>query len=172
MLYLPNWIFIGGTGRNIGKTTLAEMLVKKLSAAAPVTALKIARINPKEMPFHGHAVVSHGPKIIVREEQQRNGNKDSMRFLQAGATRSWYVQTEDQYFQEGFTKIRPLLENAVYGVCESNALRRYVRPALFIMVAGDSDGQHKKNISDLLLRADITLKALHRESFEMLVKKN
>ncbi len=164
-----NCLIIGGTGRNIGKTTLTEKIIKRFGKEVPVTAVKIANIKPAEQTFHGHPVPSFQDKIRIIRETRTNGNKDSMRFLKAGATVSWYIQTEDAFLPETFPEIEKILNEASWVVCESNNLRRFIRPALFIMVKGEEDTASKKNTPALLQQADVVLKALHEKDFDALV---
>jgi hypothetical protein len=166
-----NLIIIGGTGRNIGKTTLMEKIIKRFAREVPVTALKIANIKPGEEAFHGHDVSGFSEKILLQKESNPDGNKDSMRFLKAGASVSWYIQAEDAFLPETFPEVEKILKNARFGICESNSLRLFVRPALFIMVKGKSASpRRKKEASRLLEMADVTVEALNPAQFDALVK--
>ena len=93
-----------------------------------------------------------------------------MRFLKAGAITSWYIQTEDAFLPETFPKIEKLLKEAKWSICESNGLRNFIRPALFIMVKGEETGPSKKEVPVLLQKADVVVEALHKKAFDALVK--
>ena len=164
-------ILIGGTGRNIGKTTLAESLIRKLSRFVPVTAIKMANIHPRNFSAHGHDVRSFRHKISIRKETDSQGNKDSMRFLKAGAVDSWFIETKDEFLSETFPEIEKILKKTRWSVCESNSLRNFIRPALFIMVRGDAEPPAQKNVPGLLLKADAVVRALDWNQFDNLVER-
>ncbi len=171
MITLNNMIIVGGTGRNIGKTTLSEKLIEKFSVNVPVTAVKLANIKPETRFFHGHDVSTDTNKIFIEKETHRDGYKDSMRFLKAGATTSWFIQTEDAFLQETITQILNLLKNDAWIICESNSLMNFIKPALFLMIKGESGKTVKNNISYLFQKADKILEALQWEQFNVLVKR-
>ncbi len=161
-----NWIIIGGTGRNIGKTTLVGKLIRKFSAEVPVTALKMSNIREDDNAFHGHDVSGFESKIRLEEETRMDGNKDSMRFLKAGAKKSWFIQTRDEYLTETFPEIEKILRSATCGICESNSLHAFFRPGLFIMVKGE---QIPPKTSILLQKADEVVTALDDRAFDNLI---
>jgi hypothetical protein len=171
MNFLTNWIIIGGTDRNTGKTTLAEKLIEKFGSKVPVTAVKIANIKPGNERFHGHDVKSFRDKILIKKETRSNGSKDSMRFLKAGAFESWFIQTEDAFLPETFPEIQTVLKDAQWVVCESNSLRNFVKPGLFIMVKGKDVAPSKKDVPGLLQLADVVVEALQWEQFDTLVER-
>ncbi len=170
MFFFSNWIIVGGTGRDIGKTTLVEKLVEKFGLRMPLTAVKISNIKPESRGFHGHNVERFSKKILLQKELRTDGNKDSMRFLKAGAEISWFIQTEDTFLPEIFPEIQAVLKDAQWGVCESNSLRNVVKPGLFIMVKGKNDASAKKDIRGLLSLADVVVEALQWEQFDALVE--
>ncbi len=166
-----NLIIIGGTGRNIGKTTLAEKLIARFSGEVPVTALKIANIKPGDETFHGHDIRTFQDKIRIEKETRTDGHKDSMRFLKAGAAASWYIQTEDAYLPETFPEIEKILRKSPWIICESNSLRNFVRPAVFVMIRGKETFSAKKGVDDLLRQADAVEEAFQEKAFEALINR-
>ncbi len=170
MVFFSNWIIVGGTGRNIGKTTLVGKLVGKFGSLVPLTAVKISNIKPENRSFHGHDVERFSEKILLQKELRTDGNKDSMRFLKAGAQTSWFIQTEDAFLPETFPEIQAVLKEAQWVICESNSLRSVVRPGLFIMVKGENDTSGKKDVPKLLQLADVVVEALQWGQFDALVE--
>lgn len=164
-------IIVGGTGRNIGKTTLAEKLIEKFSEKIPVTAVKMANIKPETIPFHGHDVSTFSNKLFIEKETSLDGGKDSMRFLKAGAATSWFIQTEDAFLAEIFPEIYSVLKKAKWIICESNSLTEFIKPAIFIMVNGGTATHSKKNISRLLSKSDVIVESLQWELFDGVVKR-
>ncbi len=171
MVFLSNWIIVGGTGRNIGKTTLVEKLLEKFSLQGRLTAVKISNIKPENRSFHGHNVERPSEKVLLQRELRTDGNKDSMRFLKAGAQRSWFIQTEDVFLPETFTQILNTLKNASWIICESNNLRNFIKPGLFIMVKGKNDTFGKNDVRGLLQFADVVVEAMNRQQFDALVER-
>lgn len=171
MILLSNWIIVGGTGRDTGKTTLVEKLVEKFCLQVPLTAVKISNIKPDNRSFHGHNVERTSEKVLLQKELRTDGNKDSMRFLKAGAQTSWFIQTEDAFLPETFPQIRSSLKNAGWVVCESNSLRNFVKPGLFIMVKGKNGVSDKKDVRGLLQLADVVVKALQWKQFDAIVER-
>ena len=171
MIFSPNWIIVGGTGRNTGKTTLMGKLVEKFGSRVPLTAIKISNIKPENRSFHGHNVEQFSEKILLQKELRTDGNKDSMRLLKAGAQESWFIQTEDVFLPETFSEIQAVLKESQWVVCESNSLRKLVKPGLFIMVKGKEETSVKKDVRGLLQLADVVVEALQWEMFDMLVER-
>lgn len=171
MIEYGNLIIIGGIGRNIGKTTLAEKLIARFSEEVPVTAMKIANIKPGDELFHGHNVDGFQDKIRIVKETRTDDHKDSMRFLTAGAAASWYIQTEDIYLPETFPEIEKILKGAQWFVCESNSLRNFVRPAVFVMIRGKETFPAKKGVAGLLRQADVVVEAFQEKALEALINR-
>lgn len=78
---IPNMIQIGSTGRNSGKTTLAEALIKQYQEVYPIYGLKIITISGQRGVFQrgtkGCGIctsITAGYELV--EEQETIGNKD------------------------------------------------------------------------------------------------
>ena len=170
MILYDKMIIIGGTGRNIGKTHLAEMAIEKLSRQSEVIAVKISNVNPGNKDLHGTHEFVVEDNFLIYEENDRWGNKDSMRFLRAGATRSFFMVTDDAHLPEAFKYLKDKIKPGCVVVCESNSLRQWIRPDLFIMVDGGKQ-KGKKNLSQLFEWADAVVPALNQKAFDNLVSK-
>lgn len=161
------WVLVGGTGRNIGKTTLAEKLIAKLSQLGPVTGIKISNIKPEGLEFHGSHESKSDANFFIGEETRTDKNKDSMRFLKAGAKKSFFIQTNDEFLPQAFHEMQGRLEGNEIVVCESNSLINIMKPAVFLMIRGESSDASKTYVEALLERADYILNALDSEQFNM-----
>ncbi|MBN2616661.1 MAG: hypothetical protein JXR71_13290 [Bacteroidales bacterium] len=155
-----NWLLVGGTGRNIGKTTAAEQFINKLSQEVPVVGIKISKELPDEFPYHGEHPLLLNKHFLIMEEKDATGRKDSMRFLRAGARRSFFIVCKDEFLNEAFNVLEKLLKPEDYVVCESNGLRRIMKPGIFVMIKGEDSGKRKLDV--LLSLADEILPALNR----------
>jgi hypothetical protein len=144
-------IVVGGHSRNTGKTTVAEGLIRALSGCV-WTAIKIsshwhAGNGPPEDP-------NHGPLCSILEEMDRKGNSDTSRFLAAGAARSLWVQVRENGLAEAMEKLRPILQSSPFVIIESNAILRFFRPDLYIMVLRYDVEDFKDSARELLGQAD------------------
>ncbi|MBE0651618.1 MAG: hypothetical protein IH595_12370 [Bacteroidales bacterium] len=160
------WVIVGGTGRNIGKTTFSEILIKKLSRYSPVTGIKISNIKPEGLEFHGTHDHKSGEAFFIYEETRTDGNKDSIRFLKSGATKSYFVQTNDDFLPEAFQKLQDYMNGDEIVVCESNSLINIMKPAVFLMIKGESNKASKTYVEKSLKQADYVLDAMDLNQFE------
>lgn len=127
-------ILIAGAGQNVGKTTLACQIIEKLAKNNDVTAIKIAG--------HHHPitnlqkVIFQSEGITVTEETNWDSNKDSSRFLKAGAKRSIFILTSDHKMGELANWLK--LNMTGWVVCESGLIGKYIQPLKAIFVEGTS----------------------------------
>jgi hypothetical protein len=135
LLHDKNLLIIGGTGRNVGKTTLALEIIKKNSRQHPVLGLKVSTQKKGDEEFHG----SHSPTPIdtyrINIEKGLQPHKDTAAMMQAGATEAFYIETTDEFVKQAwleFSSSYNKMQNAI--VCESRSLRKFVKPGLFILL--------------------------------------
>ena len=136
-----NILLISGTGREVGKTTLACMLLEKFRRR--VTALKI---SPHQHEIDDNAdFIVRKKNFIILNETNLNGSKDSSRFLQSGAGKSIYVQADENHI---FTAFNYLMKNhnGEAMICESAALGRFIKPAVHLRVTNASEIVKKEGI--------------------------
>lgn len=164
------WVLVGGTGRNIGKTTLAELLIDHLSNFGPVIGIKISNIKPDGMKFHGTHQVKSDENFYISEETNISGSKDSMRFLKAGAEKAFFIQTSDEFIQEAFQRMLQKLKGNEIVVCETNSLRNVMVPAVFFMIKGEGNHPSKGYVEKFFKMADYVVKSMDLKQFEKLSK--
>ena len=151
-------IVIGGHSRNVGKTSVVAGLI----AALPEynwTAFKIIQ--------YGHGVCSRDGKPChcatddhswtISEETDRSGDSDSSRFLAAGATRAWWVRTEQGRLAEAMPTIRRKLQCGGNAILESNSILKFLRPDLYLTVLDPATPDFKKSAQEFLDRADAVI---------------
>ncbi len=170
MILYNKMIIVGGTGRNIGKTHLAEMVIKKLADQAEVMAVKISNLNPGNRDLHGSHEMVVEDDFLIYEEKNREGGKDSMRFLKAGAKRSFFIITDDAHLPLAFDRLMTKIKSNVVMVCESNALRQWIVPGLFLMVS-DAQQERKKDLEGLFAWADVVVPSLDQPAFDALISR-
>ena len=155
-------LLVGGTGRNIGKTTFMELLIRKFSNTYPLVALKTSFLLPGSERFHGHPALITENRFLLTEEKESSGQKDSRRYLQAGARRSFFLSAGKNAVDNGWQAFLKSIQDGSLVVVESNALFESVSPALFIMI---DDGKPKPGTQRLLKQADLIVPALNGKVF-------
>lgn len=166
MLEVPNMVMIGGNSRNAGKTTLACNIIRKLAHSQEVTALKVTSIRPGESYKHGHHTEGTFSGFTITEELNRESHKDTSAMLHAGASRVFYIRTEDAFaavaiksFLDTYNFSQPL-------VCESRSLRRVLVPGFFLMMVRNPESGSSKDISEYSKLADKVF-ALDKDQLEL-----
>jgi hypothetical protein len=139
-------LLITGTGRNVGKTTLAVAVVRRVVARkeGPVAALKISpHSHPQTYPMELLEEGSREGEVRYRlwRELGHGGEKDSARFFAAGARPSLYLEAEREQWGEAWQAVCRHLDPAVPLVCESGRPMEMVQPDLLLAVLGASVGK-------------------------------
>src|SRR5215472_8194110 len=121
-------VVIGGHSRSVGKTSVVAGLIAALPAYH-WSAFKITQ--------YGHGICSRNGKACdcatgdhswaISEEQTRSGDSDTSRFMAAGATRAWWVRTEQGRLAEAMPAIRRKLGESANAIVESNSLLKFLR---------------------------------------------
>ncbi len=165
--YLKNFIVVGGTGRNVGKTTLVEQLIKKFKDQYTVITVKTSMLLPGEDYLHGQHTLAGPGSFFIREEKEGIGKKDSQRFLKAGAKRSFFISLGDGAAELAMNKLLSGLDEKSLIIMESNVLAYWKKPAVFIMVVDEN--RHLPKYARLLENADVVVKARDAKAFQYIV---
>lgn len=155
MLHIPRLVIVAGTGRKVGKTTVACRIIESFSKSN-ITAVKISSHFHK--PQEHLKLISRNSDYIIWEELSSNENKDSSRMLAAGATRSFYIQAEKDASVPAFEKLIDLLPYSGPIVCESPSLAKGVMPGALIIVSGDVSPPTAKDLAFLEGRNALRIK--------------
>jgi len=128
----PNLLIISGTGRKVGKTTLACTIIRDFAKTKNIIGLKI---TPH---FHSSGdrplLIFECESYRIFEEKSMNSGKDSARMLKAGATNVFYIEVRDDSLLNAFQHFVKLVKPAGPVICESPALRNHIRPGVFFLV--------------------------------------
>ncbi len=155
---LPQWnqlILIAGTGRDVGKTTLACKLIEQTSKNQDVIGLKISphihsqNENEKLLFATGNYSIFH--------ESDKQTDKDSSRMLRAGAKQVFYIQSEDEYIGDAFQKLTKEIQNDLPIICESGGLRNFVIPSAFLICNKKGNTVFKEKQLPLIPKASCIL---------------
>ncbi len=128
MKTLPHFLLISGNGQNVGKSKLASELIHRYSLQTQVMAVKISphfHPNPPDTEY----LIKNSKFEIIKESKITN--KDSSRFLQAGANPSIYIQCSDEYLTQAIKEILPITEGKAV-VCESGGLANFFMPGVSV----------------------------------------
>lgn len=138
-------LIIGGSGRNVGKTTLALSIIRKVSLLTPVIGLKVSTFKTGDEKFHGNHSNIPVNNYRINVETGENPLKDTAKMISAGAQISFFIETADNMVNLAYNDFRASYSSLDYPiVCESQSLRRYVNPGLFILII---DGRNSKKFS-------------------------
>jgi hypothetical protein len=148
-------IVVGGQCRKVGKTTLIADIIK----ATPDlrwTAVKITPHAESHCPVYG-SDCKCGPDehtYSIYEELDRSGRTGTSRYLLAGAQRSLWVQTKDDRVRDVLGPLAGTLNESENVIVESDALVKFWRPAVFLMVLDSRMPEFKASARDVLPLAD------------------
>lgn len=149
---IPNLLLIAGTGRKVGKTTLACRLIGQCSEFQKITAVKISPHLHTQEP--GQVIIEQNADFAIIRETNTHSGKDSSRMLQAGAENVYYVQCNDRNLRKPLSILFTLIPDDRPVICESGALLRYVKPGLFLLVKPPDGQSTKKGLEHLAYRPD------------------
>jgi hypothetical protein len=158
---LSRLIVVGGHTRSIGKTQLVCDVIRAFPGAQWIAG-KITQ--------YGHGVCAQNgencdcaPTEHVSAfdwEKGQGSGTDSARFLEAGASRSFWLRTKQGYLAEGLPLLRAALAEITAGgasngalIIESNSLMQFVVPSLYFAVIDPSKEDFKPSAQLALDRA-------------------
>jgi molybdopterin-guanine dinucleotide biosynthesis protein len=137
-------VMVGGHTRNIGKTSVVEGIIRA-TAELKWTAIKITQF--------GHGVCSGDcetcdcavdvDQFAITEENAGKSGSDTARFLSAGARRSLWLRTKQGELYTALPALKNKLDGDEFVIVESNSLRRFVKPAVYLQVVDPSNPDFK-----------------------------
>ncbi|HUN63769.1 MAG TPA: hypothetical protein VMU53_17350 [Candidatus Sulfotelmatobacter sp.] len=157
-------LVVGGHTRSIGKTQLVCDVIR----AFPRTEWIAGKITQ-----YGHGVCARNGEncdcaptehvCALDWETRSDTGTDTARFLEAGATRSFWLRTKQGYLAEGLPLLREALseitnaESTVHRnralIVESNSLLQFVKPSLYFAVIDPLKDDFKESAQLALDRA-------------------
>ncbi len=152
MINWPNLLLIAGTGRNVGKTTFACTIIEQVSKTTNVIAIKITP--------HIHILcdscvtILQAHDLLITEETSPELQKDSSKMLAAGAEKVYFIQGADNKMPRVLEFLQKVIPKNTAIICESAALRDYIKPGVFVLMSTDKSKQIVKN-ADKIELADI-----------------
>ena len=137
---------VGGQCRKVGKSTLVADII----AAFPNrnwTAVKITPYADSGCPVNGQlcACAPTDHPYAIREETNRGPATDTSRFLPAGASRALWLETKEHRLSDALPAIAAELAGTKYAIIESDALMKFWKPSLFLMVLDPANPDFKSS---------------------------
>lgn len=128
-------VVVGGSGRNVGKTSFICGIVASLP----------------ELSWIGVKVTSdeHGSAHGLQEEQAPGRATDTARFLAAGARRAFLIAADETEWPSLLEDLRSRIEPSAALVFESNRIVNLVRPDVYLAVRGSEERDSKPSFQSL-----------------------
>lgn len=137
----PNMMLIAGDGRNVGKTSFAMQIIRKLSPKVDVIGIKTTP--------HRH-VLSEGLEMLVQTQdymvalEKGEHHKDSALLRQAGAAEVFVIIAEQKFLSKAFSHISAHIHGKIC-VAESGGLVEIVQPGVFFFIRNQEGAIRKKH---------------------------
>ncbi|MEN8115720.1 MAG: hypothetical protein ABFS16_02000 [Bacteroidota bacterium] len=148
-----NILQIAGSGRNVGKTTFISQVI----LAEKDKEIIAVKITPHfHEPTPGIKKLNEGEGWKLYEETDRTTRKDTSRFLQNGAKKSYLIEFEGDFLQEAFNSLVPCLDDNKPVVIESAALINIIQPGIFVVILPDGECRNRK-LEPVLQKADLII---------------
>lgn len=163
-------LMIGGSGRNVGKTTLICAIIRKFAPTTPLIGLKVTSIRHGEEDFHGHHDVPLSETFRIFEETDKESVKDTAKMLSAGARKVYFIQTPDEQMPLAMDAFFALVGQQSTIVCETRSLRRLIKPGLFILITDPVHTDFKarsaefESVADLIIPFDTQYRTMELQS--------
>ncbi|MFH2131047.1 MAG: molybdenum cofactor guanylyltransferase [bacterium] len=159
MVKIPNMLIIGSAGRNSGKTEFACRLIRRYRSRETVIGVKITTIDENGRPCprggEGCGVCnSFTGKYAITEERDGPPGKDTVRMLEAGAHKVFWLRVQKDYLREGVFALRQLVDDTACIICESNSSRLVLEPGFFLVMQKRASESIKLSCRNVIRHAD------------------
>jgi len=147
-------LLIGGASRNVGKTTLICKIIEHFSKNHSVVGLKIKSIYDGDSYFHGKESKKFFDKYLLTEESESESNDDTHKMLKAGAHKAFLLRTKSEFLSEAFLYFVTKINDKDLIICESNSLRRFYEPDIYLFIKDKNGANMKPSAQQLEIYAD------------------
>jgi hypothetical protein len=156
---------VAGVTSGAGKTSLAEAVIRTLSARIPTAAAKITVT-------HGTRGCPHGGKgcdvcgslggefqVITRASIISQPGTDTARLSEAGAFKVLWAITREDFIKDAWQEMRAMVGGAKCFVVESNTLALTIKPSLTLMIVDPTVSRRlwKPSAERLITTADFLI---------------
>jgi len=147
-------MLVGGSSRNVGKTTFVCKLIEKFSKERKIVGLKIKTIYEGDQFFHGTDRTPLESDFRLVEELDKDSVEDTGKMLRAGAQRTFKLKVKSHSLIEAFDYFKNQLNGQCLIICESNSLRKVVKPAIYLLIKHENEQNMKPSAKELEKFAD------------------
>ncbi len=140
-------VAIGAHSRKVGKTSIVCSLLRATPGVA-WTAVKIS--SNRRGPGNG---------LAVYEEERAGPDRDTARFLAAGAARAVWLRSRDEDMAAAAALLRSIAVESEGVLVESNRIVEQLQPDLFALALDARVGDFKDSARRLFDRADAYIQA-------------
>ncbi|RLD71143.1 MAG: hypothetical protein DRJ10_19690, partial [Bacteroidetes bacterium] len=147
-------LLIGGATRNVGKTSFSCAIIENLSKINSIIGLKIKTLYEGDMFFHGKDRNPLKGNYRIIEEFDNSGDEDTMRMLKAGAKQVFRIKVKSEFIKDAFNELFQQIPENSFILCESNSLRKVLKPALFLMIKHKNSNKIKPSAKKMEPLAD------------------
>jgi len=151
-------VMVGGHTRNIGKTSVVEGIIRGLPEI-DWTAVKITQFGHGVCSTSGElcdcAVAEHA--FAITTERHKDSGTDTARFLAAGARRALWVRAGQGELLTALPALREAIAEDAHVIVESNSLRRFIKPTIFLQVIDPASADFKDSARQFFDMADAYL---------------
>lgn len=151
---MKNLLLIGGAVRNVGKTTYVCRLIEKFSKEHDVVGLKIKTVYEGDNKFHGKSRNPLTGNFMLKEESSLISKEDTGKMLRAGAKRAFQLKVKSDALEEAFIDFTDKIKDNAIIICESNSLRKVIKPGLFLLIKHQNNNEMKPSAKELEKFAD------------------
>jgi molybdopterin-guanine dinucleotide biosynthesis protein len=162
-------VMVGGHTRNIGKTSVVEGIIRAMPEMN-WTAVKITQFGHGVCSVNGEACdcAVTGHQFSISDEQERDSGTDTARFFSAGARRALWVRTRQGELFTALASLRKEIERDEFVIVESNSLRRFIKPMLYLQVLDPLNADFKLSAQQFFDLADAYLLVTRACGYEQL----
>lgn len=149
-------VVVGGQARNVGKTSLVANLIKAVPERR-WTAVKITQ--------HEHGLAPDA-NYMISEESDASGDRDTARYLRAGARRSLLLRARPGCLADAMPDLRRELGRADDVILESNSVLEFLEPDVYLAVLDPAIADFKSSARQFLQHASaVVLNQQERRNF-------
>lgn len=151
-------ILIGSDGRNSGKTELACAIIRHFRQNHAIAAVKITTIHTRTncpKGEHGCGVCGEiGDSFRILNKPAGGSHKDTSRLHDSGAKPVLWLQSRYSVLPVALDSLVSHIPPGGPWLCESNSIRRFVIPDIFLLVRREGRTSVKPSAEAVMAYAD------------------
>lgn len=153
MLKIPKMILIGSTAKDAGKTTFVTQFIKQF----------VSQFESKTDLYGVKSTVARGMSTQsgykIQEEVDSSREKDTSKMLRSGCKKVYWLKCDEDHAEEGINEVLKLIPKDQFIICESNTIRNFIEPDIFIMIEKDGEDEWKETAIKIKDKVDLFVKS-------------